>query len=76
MEKKFVRIEYDREADAVYIYLKEKIEKGEVKKTVSLNKQINLDYDEKDKIVGIEILDAGNKTALNIASEKALAKSI
>ncbi len=51
---------YDEDADAAYIYLKDKIEKGEVKKTISLNDNIILDFDEKNKLIGIEVLNASN----------------
>ena len=41
-----------------YIYLKDKIEKGEVKKTISLNDNIIVDFDSKNKLIGIEVLNA------------------
>jgi len=50
-------IEYDKEADAAYIYFKE-IDEGEVVKTISLNDSINIDLDSEGKTLGIEILDA------------------
>jgi len=52
-----MRIEYDKEADAAYIYFKE-ISPGEVKNTISLNESINIDLDASGKTIGIEILDA------------------
>ena len=51
---------YDENADAAYIYLKEKIEKGDVKKTISLNENIILDFDKNEKLIGIEILNASS----------------
>jgi uncharacterized protein YuzE len=53
-----MHIVYDKQADAAYIYLKDKIGKGEVKKTISMNDSINLDYDSHQKLIGIEILYA------------------
>jgi len=52
-----MRIEFDNEVDAAYIYFKE-ISPGEVVKTISLNDSINVDLDEDGKTIGIEILDA------------------
>ena len=49
---------YDKEADAAYIYFKDKIQKGEVKKTISMNDSVNLDFDSHHKLIGIEILAA------------------
>ncbi len=53
-----MRFVYDKKADAAYIYLKDPIKKGEVKKTVTMNDSINLDYDAHHKLIGIEILFA------------------
>jgi len=52
-----MNIEYDKEADAAYIYFKE-IEEGEVTQTISLNESVNIDLDADGKTLGIEILDA------------------
>ncbi len=52
-----MRITFDKEADAVYIYLKE-ISEGEVNKTISLNESINIDLDKYGRALGIEVLDA------------------
>ncbi len=52
-----MKIEYDEEVDAVYIYLK-KIEKDEIKRTIELDDNIILDFDEDKKLMGIEILNA------------------
>lgn len=62
-----MKIEYDKEVDAAYIYLESSINDKEVKKTIELNDNIILDLDIKGKIIGIEILDASrvlNKKAL------------
>lgn len=55
-----MRIVYDKDADAAYVYFKDKIRKGEVKKTISMNESINLDFDAKKKLIGIEILSASS----------------
>jgi len=52
-----MKIEYDKEADAAYIYLKD-IEEGEVASTISLSGSLNIDLDKEGKTIGIEILDA------------------
>jgi len=48
---------FDKEADAVYIYLKD-ISPGEVVKTISLNDSVNINLDSEGKAIGIEILEA------------------
>jgi uncharacterized protein YuzE len=60
-----MQITYDKEADAVYIYLIE-IGPGEVKKTYCCDSQqvggmINLDFDGSNRLIGIEILNASDK---------------
>jgi uncharacterized protein YuzE len=52
-----MRMEFDKEADAAYIYFKE-IGNGEVAETISLNDSVNIDLDKHGKVLGIEILDA------------------
>ena len=52
-----MKVNYDRQADAAYIYLK-KISPGEVKHTIELDKNIILDFNSQKKLVGIEILSA------------------
>ena len=53
-----MKIEYDKEADVAYIYLKYPIKDGECKKTVRLNEDVSLDYDSSGKLLGLEILNA------------------
>ena len=55
-----MRFKYDDDVDAAYIYLKDRIDKGEVKTTISLNDNIILDFDSKNKLIGIEVLNASN----------------
>jgi len=62
-----MKFEYDKDVDAAYIYIENTIKKGEVKKTIELNDNIILDFDSKDKLIGVEILDASktmNKNAI------------
>jgi uncharacterized protein YuzE len=53
-----MKVTFDKEADAAYIYLEDKISKGEVKSTISMNENIILDFDSNKKLIGIEILCA------------------
>lgn len=55
-----MRIEYDREADALYIQLREVY----VEDNIDIEEGITLDLDENRHIVGIEILDASKKLSL------------
>jgi uncharacterized protein YuzE len=49
-----MKIEYDREVDALYIRLQEK----EVARTVEVEEGLNLDLDEDGALIGLEVLDA------------------
>lgn len=53
-----MKIIVDKSAGALYMYLNsESVGKpGVVKKTVTADENVNIDYDENDKLVGIEIL--------------------
>ena len=53
-----MKLEYDKEVNAAYIYLEDKIKDGEVKKTIELNDDIILDFDVNGKLLGIEVLNA------------------
>ncbi|MDP7282186.1 MAG: DUF2283 domain-containing protein [Candidatus Undinarchaeales archaeon] len=53
-----MKLNYDKEANAAYIYLKESIGAGEVKRTISMNQEINLDFSANNQLLGIEILNA------------------
>ena len=55
-----MKIEYDREADALYIQLRE----VDVEDNIDIEEGITVDLDEKRHIVGIEILDASKKLSL------------
>jgi uncharacterized protein YuzE len=52
-----LRIEYDKEADALYIQLRE----ASVEDNIDIEEGVTVDLDEKKHIVGIEILDASKK---------------
>ncbi|MBI4163342.1 MAG: DUF2283 domain-containing protein [Candidatus Aenigmarchaeota archaeon] len=68
-----MKVTYDKEADAAFIYLKEKIEKGEVKNTISMNDNIILDFDSNKKLIGIEILSASKVIPKNTVSQMEIA---
>ncbi len=53
-----MRLEYDKEVDAAYIYLEYPTQEGEAKRTIQLNDDIVLDFDGKNKLIGVEILNA------------------
>ena len=53
-----MRITYDREADAAYIYLVDDIHTPE---TRHVDEDINLDFDEHNQLVGIEVLSASQR---------------
>jgi uncharacterized protein YuzE len=57
-----MRVTFDRAANAAYIYLRE-IGSGEVHETVNADGKhtrgmVNLDFDKKGRLIGIEVLDA------------------
>lgn len=55
-----MRIEYDKEADALYIQLRE----ASVDDNIDIEEGVTVDLDDKRHIVGIEILDASKKLSL------------
>ena len=64
-----MKIEYDREVDALYIRLQEKY----VARTIEIEEGLNLDLDENGKLIGLEVLDATERYTLadlfNISTE-------
>jgi uncharacterized protein YuzE len=64
-----MRIEYDREVDALYVRLQEKY----VARTIEIAEGLNLDLDENGKLIGLEVLDATERYSLtdifNVATE-------
>jgi uncharacterized protein YuzE len=55
-----LKIEYDNQADALYILLRE----AQVDDNIDIEEGVTVDLDEKRHIVGIEILDASKKLSL------------
>ena len=60
-----MKVTYDSAIDAAYIYFVDSIAAGEVAKTYpcdprEVNGQINLDFDSKGRLLGIEVLDASH----------------
>lgn len=55
-----MKIEYDKEADALYIQLRDAL----VEDNIDIEEGITVDLDENRHIVGIEILDASKKLSL------------
>ncbi|WP_061964036.1 DUF2283 domain-containing protein [Demequina aurantiaca] len=58
-----MKISYDADVDAAYIYLASEIDSGSVSRTVPVDPQeidgmINLDFDAEGLLVGIEVLEA------------------
>lgn len=59
-----MKITYDKEADAAYIYFVDKIEKGGVEQTYLLDEffdlkgMVNLDLDAQGRLLGLEVLEA------------------
>jgi len=64
-----MKIEYDREVDALYIRIQEK----DVYCTKEVDEGINLDMDDQGRIIGLEIIGAveryDRKDIFNIATE-------
>lgn len=64
-----MKIEYDREVDALYIRIQEKT----VAKTQEIEDGINIDLDEEGRLIGIEIIGAKERYPLkdifNISTE-------
>jgi len=57
-----MKIQYDKQADALYIY----IGKGKVKKTVKAGKNTLIDFAEKDRVFGVEFY----KISRSVSQEK------
>lgn len=63
-----MKVTYDKEADALYIYVVKDIKEAHSVRQQELNENIILDFDKNDNIIGIEILDA--KEILDRLKEK------
>jgi len=57
-----MKIQYDKQADALYIY----IGKGKIKKTVKAGKNTLIDLGEKDRVLGVEFY----KISRSVSQEK------
>ncbi len=57
-----MKVSYDKSVDAMYIAL-EDVKPRSVKKTISLNEDLIVDFDKDSKIVGIEILSVSKNLA-------------
>ncbi len=64
-----MKFEYDREADAGYIYLKYPLKDGECKRTEEINENIILDFDAAGKLIGVEILNASKVVNKKVLEE-------
>ena len=64
-----MKIEYDKEVDALYVRLQEKY----VARTVEIEEGLNLDIDDEGRLIGLEVLDATRRYSLsdifNISTE-------
>jgi len=71
-----MRIEYDREVDALYIRLQE----SDVSRTVEIEEGLNLDFDDEGKLIGLEVLDATERYSLkdifNLSTENLVLNSL
>jgi len=69
-----MKIEYDKEVDALYIRLQEK----KVARTRELEDGLNIDLDEEGKLIGLEILDATQRYSkaeiFNLTTENLIAE--
>ena len=54
-----MKIEYDKEVDALYIRIQEK----DVARTQEVSDGVNLDFDEQRRLIGLEVLSASKRYA-------------
>ncbi len=55
-----MKIEYSKEADAIYVYFKEEF----VAKSKEIEDGVVVDFDEKGQLIGIEVLDVSQRYSL------------
>lgn len=55
-----MKIEYSKEADAIYVYFKEDF----VAKSKEIEDGVVIDFDEKGQLIGIEVLDVSQRFSL------------
>lgn len=53
-----MRLDTDKGTNTAYIYVKDNIKAGEVKKTIAMNDEIILEFSKDMKLLGVEILNA------------------
>lgn len=56
-----MKVTYDSEADAAYIYLTDYIDPGGVARTLPCEFDINLDFDSENRFLGVEVLHASKR---------------
>lgn len=56
-----MKIEYSKEADAIYVYFKEEY----VAKSKEIEDGVVVDFDEKSQLIGIEVLDVSKRFKLS-----------
>lgn len=56
-----MKIEYSKEADAIYVYFKEDF----VAKSNEIEDGVVIDFDEKGQLIGIEVLDVSERFSLS-----------
>jgi len=56
-----MKIEYSKEADALYVYFKEDF----VAKSTEIEDGIVIDFDERGQLIGIEVLDVSQRFSLS-----------
>lgn len=54
-----MKIEYDKQVDALYIRIQEK----DVARTQEVSDGVNLDFDEQGRLIGLEVLSASTRYA-------------
>lgn len=64
-----MRVEYDKEANLAYVYLRE-IEDGGVEKTSHVEDYLFLDWGHDGRLVGIEVLDAEGLLPASLLKEE------
>ena len=64
-----MKIEYDKEVDAAYIYIKYPIKEGEAVNNVKLKDNIIVDFDKDGKLLGVEVLDASKFLSRSVLEE-------
>ncbi|MDN3515841.1 MAG: DUF2283 domain-containing protein [Candidatus Brocadia sp.] len=56
-----MKIEYSKDADALYVYFKEEY----VAKSLEIEDGVVIDFDEKGHLIGIEVLDVSQRFSLS-----------